>query len=138
MNLRCAFCQTPYTLSRNEILFALQRMDSENLSHYDAHCPRCRRVTQIPRQRMEMAFPNWREAAVEAANTPAAPVTPAPMAPEPAAVVEQKKASPASAKPVEKAPAKKVTATKTSAKPAVKKTTAKPAAKKPVAKPKKK
>lgn len=61
MNIRCAFCQTPYTLSRVEMLDALQEMDSKNLTHYDAHCPRCRRATPIPRQRLEMAMPNWRD-----------------------------------------------------------------------------
>ena len=61
MNIRCSFCQTPYTLSRVAMLDALQEADSGNLSHYDAHCPRCRRATQIPRQKLEMAMPNWRE-----------------------------------------------------------------------------
>ena len=61
MNIRCAFCQTPYTLSRVDMLDALQEMDSKNLTHYDAHCPRCRRATQIPRQRMDMAMPKWRD-----------------------------------------------------------------------------
>ena len=61
MNIRCSFCQTPYTLSRVAMLDALQEVDSQNLTHYDAHCPRCRRATRIPRQRLEMAMPNWRE-----------------------------------------------------------------------------
>lgn len=61
MNIRCSFCQTPYTLSRVALLDALQEVDSKNLNHYDAHCPRCRRATQIPRQKLEMAMPNWRE-----------------------------------------------------------------------------
>jgi hypothetical protein len=61
MNIRCSFCQTPYTLSRVAMLDALQEVDSKELSHYDAHCPRCRRATPIPRQRLEMAMPNWRE-----------------------------------------------------------------------------
>jgi hypothetical protein len=61
MNIRCAFCQTPYTLSRVAMLDALQEVDSKNLTHYDAHCPRCRRATRVPRQRLEMAMPNWRE-----------------------------------------------------------------------------
>lgn len=61
MNIRCSFCQTPYTLSRVALLDALQEVDSHNLTHYDAHCPRCRRATQIPRQRLEMAMPNWRD-----------------------------------------------------------------------------
>ena len=61
MNIRCSFCQTPYTLSRVAMLDALQEVDAGNLTHYDAHCPRCRRATQIPRQRLEMDMPNWRE-----------------------------------------------------------------------------
>ena len=61
MNIRCSFCQTPYTLSRVAMLDALQEVDSENLTHYDAHCPRCRRATRIPRQKLEMAMPNWRD-----------------------------------------------------------------------------
>ena len=65
MNLRCAFCQTPYTLGRVEKISALQHMDAEKLTHYDAHCPRCRRATPIPRQKLEMTLPNWREALKE-------------------------------------------------------------------------
>lgn len=61
MNIRCSFCQTPYTLGRVALLDALQEVDSKHLNHYDAHCPRCRRATQIPRQKLEMAMPNWRE-----------------------------------------------------------------------------
>jgi len=62
MNLRCAFCQTPYTLGRVEKLIALQQMDTENLSHYDAHCPRCRKATPVLREKLEAGFPNWRDA----------------------------------------------------------------------------
>lgn len=61
MNIRCSFCQTPYTLGRVAMLDALQEVDSQKLTHYDAHCPRCRRATPIPRQRLEMAMPNWRD-----------------------------------------------------------------------------
>ena len=61
MNLRCSFCQTPYTLSRIEMVDALQEMDAQNLNHYDAHCPRCRRATALPRQRLEVAMPNWKD-----------------------------------------------------------------------------
>jgi hypothetical protein len=62
MNVRCSFCQTPYTLSRVALLDALQEVDASKLSHYDAHCPRCRRATPIPRRRLEMAMPNWKDA----------------------------------------------------------------------------
>ena len=65
MNLRCSYCQTPFTIGRIEKLDALQYMDANNLTHYDAQCPRCRRSTPIVRQRLEMTMPNWREALKE-------------------------------------------------------------------------
>lgn len=76
MNIRCAFCQTPYAIGRTEMLAGLQKMEAENLSHYDAHCPRCRRVTQIPRQKLEIAFPNWKEALTEAVSEASAAPAP--------------------------------------------------------------
>lgn len=63
MNLRCLYCQTPFTVGRVEMLSALVAMNEKNQNHYDAHCPRCRRANSISRQRMELFFPNWREAA---------------------------------------------------------------------------
>ncbi|MEW6403430.1 MAG: hypothetical protein AB1649_16665 [Chloroflexota bacterium] len=84
MNLRCFYCQTPFTLGRAEILTALQYMDAENMNHYDAHCPRCRRANSVARQRLEMFMPNWREVAAEQAAMPApasAPTTVMPPAP---------------------------------------------------------
>jgi hypothetical protein len=62
MNIKCSFCQMPYTLSRVQMLDALQEMNAHKLTHYDAHCPRCRRATPVQRTRMEIFFPNWRDA----------------------------------------------------------------------------
>jgi len=44
-----------------EKLAALQRMEAENLLHYDAFCPRCRRANTVSRQRLEQFTPGWRE-----------------------------------------------------------------------------
>jgi hypothetical protein len=79
MNIRCAFCQTPYTLGRVDKLIALQHMETEKLSHYDAHCPRCRKATPVQRKMMEATFPNWREALHELeTQAEAAPASPKP------------------------------------------------------------
>jgi hypothetical protein len=117
MNIRCSFCQTPYTLSRVAMLDALQEVDSQNLTHYDAHCPRCRRATPIPRQKLEMAMPNWRDDLKEfekemkehpqqEAPLPqeaSTPVTEAAATPEPAAKKGATKAKP-TATPAESKP----------------------------------
>jgi hypothetical protein len=78
MNLRCLYCQTPFTLSRIEMLNAIVTMNEKHMSHYDAHCPRCRRANSISRQRMELFFPNWREAAKQMESAPASPPVLAP------------------------------------------------------------
>ena len=115
MNIRCSFCQTPYTLSRVQMLDALQEVDSKNLTHYDAHCPRCRRATQIPRQRLEMAMPNWRDELKEfEAEMKEHPQQEAPAsAPEAAPVAEPaSKSESASVKPKPQADTKAKPATK--------------------------
>ena len=88
MNLRCSFCQTPYTIGRIEKLDALQHMDSNNLNHYDSHCPKCRRATPVQRKKMEMTLPNWRDALKELeAEMKANPQQEAPL-PKPEAVAD--------------------------------------------------
>ena len=113
MNIRCSFCQTPYTLSRVAMLDALQEVASGNLTHYDAHCPRCRRATRIPRQKLEMAMPNWQEELKQfekemkanpqqEAPLPQAETTPVEAtAPEPAAEKKSSTKPKPSAKPAE-------------------------------------
>lgn len=123
MNLRCAFCQTPYTLSRVEKLSALQHMDAEKLTHYDAHCPRCRRATPIPRQRIEMTLPNWRDALKELeVEMTAHPQHAAPL-PKPETVsVPQTESKPEPVKAEKQASAKSAPKAKTATKKAAKKT----------------
>ena len=107
MNLRCAFCQTPYTLSRKDKLIALQHMDAEKLIHYDTHCPRCRKATRVQRKMLEATFPNWREALheleVQAEASPAS-------APKPEAAPAPKAQPKPKAAPAKKPAAKKKSA----------------------------
>jgi len=139
MNLRCIYCQTPFTLSRVEMLNGIITMNEKHQNHYDAHCPRCRRANSISRQRMELFFPNWQAAAKELASAPQP--TPPVEAQAPAASKEEVPATallkteplPKAARElIEKAAVKKATASSTKEKkPATAKKT--PVAKKPAA-----
>ena len=116
-NIRCAFCQTPYTLGRTEKLIALQHMETEKLSHYDAHCPRCRKATPVLREKMEATFPNWRDALHELeAEVEAVPAsTPKPeavAAPESESKPAHKHRTHSKAKPETVAPAAKISSPK--------------------------
>lgn len=120
MNLKCLYCQTPFTLSMNEKIGALRLMHTENMHHYDAYCPRCRRANSVSRERLEMFTPGWQQAI----NAPAPEQTESSAAPVPAPKKAEAVAKPAAsrakhptaekkpaAKPAKsKAPAKKATA----------------------------
>ncbi len=124
MNLRCSFCQTPYTIGRIEKLDALQHLDANNLTHYDAHCPRCRRSTPVLRQKLEMTFPNWRDALKELeAELKANPQPEAPL-PKPEAVSAPEPVS----KPEHRTRTRAGKAAKEEEKPAVKAKVSKPKA----------
>ncbi len=117
MNLRCIYCQTPFTLGRLEMLNAIVTMNERHQNHYDAHCPRCRRANSISRQRMELFYPNWQAAAKELASTPAPVETPTPASKEetPAtAFLKTEPISKAAKELLKKAPAEKKAAVKKS------------------------
>jgi len=137
MNLRCTYCQTPFTIGRIEKLDALQHMDANNLTHYDTYCPRCRRAIPVLRQKLEASMPNWRDALNELEKElKANPQQEAPLpAPEAVLAAETEEPKPShhhrtragKAAKVEEKPAAKPKAEK---KPAAKKTATKAAAKK--------
>jgi hypothetical protein len=102
------------------MLDALQEIDAHKLTHYDAQCPRCRRATQLPRQRLEMAMPNWRnelkefeaemkEHPQQEAPLPAPEAATVPAGEKPAPKTKADKPAPKTAK---EKPAAKTTATK--------------------------
>jgi len=62
MNLRCMYCQTMFGISREAMLIGLQAMQAGGLSHFDFHCPKCRRANRVERAKLERANPNWQEA----------------------------------------------------------------------------
>jgi hypothetical protein len=138
MNLRCIYCQTPFTLSRTEMLGAIISMNERHQNHYDAHCPRCRRANSISRQRMELFYPNWQEAAKQQASAPAAPPSTSATAmlkTEPLSKAKRAEAGKVAAKPTAKNPTVKKTVAAVAKKPAAKKTSSeKPAVKKAPAK----
>jgi len=154
MNLRCIYCQTPFSLGRMEKLAAIQKLQAEDMHHYDAFCPRCRRSNPVSIERLQIFTPGWQDglrtleadaAQIEqqAAPTPAASAAPKPAATAPArkhhhskavALAAKKEAPKKAAKKPAAKPAAKKAAPAPKAKPAAKK----PVAKKPAAKPKKK
>jgi hypothetical protein len=97
MQLRCTYCQTMFSISREEMLAGLEHMEEQKQSYYDAHCPKCRRANRVERARMERFFPDWKKTlksmAKEAAQAEAASEKPEGSAPQ------EKSAAPAKKQP---------------------------------------
>jgi phage FluMu protein Com len=69
MQIRCYHCHRPFALGKETIHAALEIVVADNLSHYDAPCPHCRRVNRISRQALERAAPDWVRNQEQEANT---------------------------------------------------------------------
>ena len=71
MQIRCNRCHKPYALSREAVYAALNLVMEQNLNHYNAPCPHCRRVNRISRQELQRAAPNWEKESAEEAGAEA-------------------------------------------------------------------
>lgn len=71
MQIRCSNCHKPFALGREEIHGALEIMHAEGLTHYNAHCPHCRRANRVSQEELRRAAPDWHPA--EAASEPSSP-----------------------------------------------------------------
>ncbi len=68
MQIRCYHCNKPFAIHREAVHAALDLIAAQNLSHYDAPCPHCRRVNRVSRKELQRAAPDWKEQAVERAS----------------------------------------------------------------------
>jgi phage FluMu protein Com len=60
MQIRCGHCHRPFALSKEAVHAALDDVEAEDLSHYNAYCPHCRRANRISREELQRAAPDWR------------------------------------------------------------------------------
>jgi len=126
MLVRCTHCYTPFTLSQEGVVAALDEVEARGFKFYNAYCPRCGRPNMVAKTQLEREVPGWapRKVAMQ-------PVVSPPMAGnKPAAGPARSAAKPAKpvAKPKGTAAKKKATLVKKKASPK------KPAAKKAASK----
>lgn len=63
MQIRCAHCGIPFSLNREAVHAALDMMHEQDLKHYDARCPQCRKVNRVALKRLQRAAPDWEKSA---------------------------------------------------------------------------
>jgi hypothetical protein len=55
------YCNTMFGIRRDDMLYALQQMEAENLTYFEFHCPNCRRANRVERKKLELANPGWKD-----------------------------------------------------------------------------
>lgn len=57
MQLRCTKCHKPFALGKDALLAALEQVKAQDLHHYNAQCPHCRRMNRVSRKELERSAP---------------------------------------------------------------------------------
>ncbi|MGW8226227.1 MAG: hypothetical protein ACWGOY_10860 [Anaerolineales bacterium] len=60
MQIRCTNCHRPFAINREAVHAALDEIHSQNLTHYNAYCPHCRRSNRISPDALKRAAPDWK------------------------------------------------------------------------------
>jgi phage FluMu protein Com len=63
MQLRCFKCHKPFAIGKDAVYAGLDTMEAEDLQHYNAQCPHCKRMNRVSREELLRAAPNWKPAA---------------------------------------------------------------------------
>lgn len=67
MQIRCQQCHKPFGIAKEAVHQALDVCFSDNLHHFDFHCPHCRRLNHVSKAELQRAAPDWKKAENESA-----------------------------------------------------------------------
>jgi phage FluMu protein Com len=59
MQVRCMQCHKPFALGKDAVYAALDTVHDEELSHYNAFCPHCRKANRLSKEELLRAAPDW-------------------------------------------------------------------------------
>jgi hypothetical protein len=59
MQIRCNNCHKPFALGKDAVYEALEVITEEDLNHYTAACPHCRKTNKVSREELLRSAPGW-------------------------------------------------------------------------------
>jgi phage FluMu protein Com len=59
MQIRCSYCHKPFALGKEIVQEALDVTAEEEMNHYNASCPHCRKTNKVSREELLRAAPGW-------------------------------------------------------------------------------
>ena len=69
MQIRCYHCHKPFALGKEEVHQALNILHEQELHHYNAYCPHCRRANRVSKEELMRAAPDWVMSEAKEANS---------------------------------------------------------------------
>ncbi|MFO7623129.1 MAG: hypothetical protein R6V73_02170 [Anaerolineales bacterium] len=61
MQIRCYHCHKPFALGKEAVHTALDEVFEQDLNHYNAYCPHCRRANRVSKEELKRAAPDWQK-----------------------------------------------------------------------------
>ncbi len=59
MQIRCTNCHKPFAIGKETVHAALDTIYTDDLNHFNAQCPHCRRVNRLSPKELKRAAPDW-------------------------------------------------------------------------------
>jgi phage FluMu protein Com len=59
MQIRCYNCHRPFALSKEAVYAALEQLTQDDMGHYNAACPHCKRVNRVSKDELLRHAPEW-------------------------------------------------------------------------------
>lgn len=69
MQIRCTNCHKPFAISKETVLAVLDAIYTDDLNHYNAQCPHCRRANRLSPKELKRAAPDWQPGQSSAEQT---------------------------------------------------------------------
>lgn len=60
MQVRCAHCSRPYSVTKEEVHAFLDQMTAEGLKYQNSFCPHCGKRNNHTKKQLQTAEPGWR------------------------------------------------------------------------------
>lgn len=59
MQVHCQNCHRPFAIGKSGVHDALDLLTRDELIHYNAYCPHCRRANRVSKKELLRAAPDW-------------------------------------------------------------------------------
>ena len=66
MQIRCYSCHKPFAINKEVVHSALDMMEEQDMQHYNAQCPFCKKKNRLSREELMRAAPDWTSSVSEA------------------------------------------------------------------------